>query len=87
MIATITTDHPFDWEEALLKVCIAYNTTMHSTTGYSPFYLMYGKEPRLPIDIVYGTQSPSPDNFVQQSHKLMEQAYHRVCEHLSAGHQ
>lgn len=87
MIATITTDHPFDWEEALPKVCIAYNTTIHSTTGYSPFYLMYGREPRLPIDIVYGTQSPSPDNFVQQSHKLMEQAYHRVREHLSAGHQ
>ena len=87
MIATITTDHPFDWEEALPKVCIAYNTTIHSTTGYSPFYLMYGREPRLPIDIVYGTQSPSPDNFVQQSHKLMEQAYHRVREHLSAGYQ
>ena len=44
----------------------------------------------MPIDIVYGTQSPSPtyvNNFVQQSHKLMEQAYHRVREHLSAGHQ
>ena len=27
------------------------------------------------------------NNFVQQSRKLMEQAYHRVCEHLSAGHQ
>ena len=87
MIATITTDHPFDREEALPKVCIAYNTTIHSTTGYSPFYLMYGREPRLPIDIVYGTQSLSPDNFVQQPHKLMEQAYHRVREHLSARHQ
>ena len=45
MIATITVDHPFDWEEALPKVCIAYNTSIHSTTGYSPFYLMYGREP------------------------------------------
>ena len=75
MIATITTDHPFDWEEALPKVCIAYNTTIHSTTGYSPFYLMYGREPCLPVDIVYSTQSLSPDNSVQQSYKLMEQAY------------
>ena len=82
MIATVTTDYPFEWEEALPKVCIAYNTTIHGTTGYSPFYLMYGREPHLPIDIVYSTQSPSPDNFVQQSHKVMEQAYHRVHEHL-----
>ena len=90
MIATITVDHPFDWEEALPKVCIAYNTSIHSTTGYSPFYLMYGREPRLPIDIVYGTQSQSStsvDHFVQKSHTLMEQAYNRVREHLSTRHQ
>ena len=90
MIATITVDHPFDWEEALPKVCIAYNTSIHSTTGYSPFYLMYGREPRLPIDIIYGTQSQSStsvDHFVQKSHTLMEQAYNRVREHLSTGHQ
>ena len=81
MIATITVDNPFDWEEALPKVYIAYNTSIHSTTGYPPFYLMYGREPRLPIDIVYGTQSQSSttaDQFVQKSHTLMEQAYSRV---------
>lgn len=90
MIATITVDHPFDWEEALPKVCIAYNTSIHTTTGYSPFYLMYGREPRLPIDIVYGTQShasTSVDHFVQKSHTLMEQAYNSVRQHLSTGHQ
>ena len=89
MIATMTADYPFDWEEALPKVCIAYNTSIHSTTGYSPFYLMYGREPRLPIDIVYGTQrqSSSPENFVQKSQKLMEEAYHRVRKNLSTGHQ
>ena len=44
---------------------------------------MYGREPRLPIDIVYGTQSQSSttvDQFVQKSHTLMEQAYSRVRE-------
>ena len=50
---------------------------------------MYGREPRLPIDIVYGTQrqSSSSENFVQKSQKLMEEAYHRVRKNLSTGHQ
>ena len=42
---------------------------------------MYGKEPQLPIDIVYGTQSQSPtsiDNFVHKSQRLMEEAYNSV---------
>ena len=58
MISTTINDHPFDWEEALPKVCLAYNTSVHATTRYSPFFLMYGREARLPVDIMYGTQSP-----------------------------
>lgn len=54
MLATTVVDHPFDWEEALPKMCMAYNSSVHSTTGYAPFFLMYGREARLPIDIVYG---------------------------------
>ena len=30
MLATTTRDHPFDWEEQIRKVCMAYNTSIHS---------------------------------------------------------
>ncbi|CAF4957616.1 unnamed protein product [Rotaria sp. Silwood1] len=39
-----------NWDEFLLPVVFAYNTGIHATTGYSPFQLQYGRDPRLPTD-------------------------------------
>ncbi len=38
MLATTTHSHPYDWENQLLKVCVAYNTSVHASTGYTPFF-------------------------------------------------
>ena len=57
MLATCAQQHPSSWENHLQKVCFAYNSSEHPTTGYSPFFLMYGQEARLPVDLMFG---PSP---------------------------
>ncbi|KZR97474.1 Uncharacterized protein APZ42_007630, partial [Daphnia magna] len=35
-----------DWDETLQYVCFAYNTARQESTGYSPFFLLYGREPK-----------------------------------------
>jgi hypothetical protein len=36
------------WDEGLPYFAMSYKSTPHTTTGYSPYYLMYGREMRLP---------------------------------------
>ena len=51
---------PKNWTNCLSQVVFAYNTSIHNTTGYSPFFLKHGSHPRLPTDIVMGV-SPEVD--------------------------
>ena len=44
MLSTTTKDQPFNWENQIHKACMAYNTSVHASTGYTPFYLMFGHQ-------------------------------------------
>uniref|UniRef100_A0A8C2FEK8 Integrase catalytic domain-containing protein n=1 Tax=Cyprinus carpio TaxID=7962 RepID=A0A8C2FEK8_CYPCA len=41
-----------EWDKYLPQVELAYNSSIHSSTGFSPFFLAHGREPRLPADIL-----------------------------------
>lgn len=43
-----------DWNCCLPQLLYSYNTTPHQATGESPFFLMFGQEPRLPVDFLLG---------------------------------
>ena len=48
------------WDEILPYVTFAYNTAIQETTGYTPFHLVYGREPTTMLDAMLPHQ-PDPE--------------------------
>uniref|UniRef100_A0A8C5BFE2 ribonuclease H n=1 Tax=Gadus morhua TaxID=8049 RepID=A0A8C5BFE2_GADMO len=41
------------WPQMVQTMTFVYNCTAHETTGFAPFYLMFGRVPRLPVDLLF----------------------------------
>ena len=45
-----------DWKSHVPALVHVYNCTRNAATGFSPYYLLFGREPRLPVDVEFGLQ-------------------------------
>lgn len=52
MIAAYVDEDQMTWDLNLNKLAYAYNTSRHSATGQTPFEMMFGRKPRIPIDLI-----------------------------------
>ena len=56
MIGKLDPEKRKKWLAHIGSIVIAYNSTRSLVTGYSPYYLMFGWRPRLPIDLWFPTR-------------------------------
>ena len=65
------------WAEYLPELVHAYNVTPHSSTGYSPHYLLFGTESRMAIDLLLGSgkDTPHDDDWVQCHQRRLRDAF------------
>jgi transposase InsO family protein/dUTPase len=74
MLRTLNDDSKTDWKAHLDRLMYAYNTTPHSSTGFSPYYLMFGRGPNLPVDALL-PERPSASNYVDEIKHRLKDAY------------
>ena len=55
MLGTLSEKPKGTWREQVPTLVYAYNCTMCNAMGFSPYYLMFGCKPCLPIDLIFGT--------------------------------
>ena len=60
MISKLEEDKKACWSEHLPELLLAYNATRSTVTGYSPYYLLFGRRPRIPVDYLFPTLRDSP---------------------------
>ena len=84
MLGTLTLEQKKDWKTYSPAMVHAYNCTRNTATGYSPCYLLFGREPRLPIDVEFGFKRgnqqgpPSKSHYVTQLRRRLRFAHKKA---------
>ena len=79
MIAKMDPEKRAKWPLHLGPILIAYNATRSLITGYSPYLLMFGRQPRLLVDLLFPTvrqdeNSRTTDEYVTSLYDKLKSA-------------
>ena len=88
MLGILPDDFKSKWPQHISTLVYAYNCTHSNITGFSPYYLLYGRHPLLPIDIEFGVFIPELSEvvtykYIQNLKKRLENAFQKAnafCE-------
>ena len=60
IIANFVSKNQCDWDQWVDQAVFAYNTSTHTSTGFSPYELVFGRPPRMPIELELGLPISNP---------------------------
>eukprot|EP00731_Ephydatia_muelleri_P024547 Em0016g818a len=90
MLSKVVSENQRNWDENLQKVLFAYRTAVHDSTGYTPFLVMFGRSPNLPVDVMLGRyredSGSSVPKYMQRTRALMKAAFSDVHKRIKKSH-
>lgn len=85
MLGTLKDKEKTQWRDHVRPLTHAYNCTRSDVTGFSPYELMFGRQPRLPIDLAFSLpvkekESSSHSQYVKNLRSHLEESYQVAIE-------
>ena len=88
MLGTLETEQKTDWKKYVNSLVYAYNCTPQSSTKHSPFEIMFGRKPKLPIDSLFeqvmDNNTKSTKQYIDDLKQRMETTRKIVEKHLES---
>ena len=86
MLGTLNCDQKQDWKKYVSSLVYFYNCTPHESTKFTPYELMFGRKPKLPIDLEYESerednQSKSTKEYINDLKDRLEQTRKIIESH------
>lgn len=87
MLGTLENKDKSHWKEYVKPLVHAYNCTRSDVTGFSPYELMFGRQPRLPVDLAFGLpaskQPKSHSHYVHDLKGRLQESYKIATENAT----
>ena len=61
-LRTLDPEKKKKWTRFLSEIVYVYNATPHATKGIFPYYFLYGRESRFPVDHLLGADFENSDD-------------------------
>jgi len=74
MLSMYVSNNHRDWDQYLKYVVFAYNTVEQDSTGYAPFYLLFGCQSRMVTDVVDMNENIEGTERLERLHEARELA-------------
>ena len=87
IIAKVVDEDNSNWSSLVPYAVFSYNATVHAATGFSPFYIIYGRQPNWNIDLFLHGKECAVQSVPRYTADVVERlrvANHIVCQKLGA---
>ena len=83
MLGTLPKEKKSELKNHIGTLVHAYNCTQNSAAGFSPYYLMFGRQPHLPVDVALGLapctiMEPGTSTFIQKLRECTKWAHEKA---------